>query len=598
MKQNDWKILTLCLVFFGLFILAGKGSLDVKSADAVVYEDNDGWQYTITNGTAVVTDYTGSETEVTVPERMTYDGQSYRIQTVGDYCFQNCYRLQSVTIPEQITSLGKGAFKNCTSLSEVTILGDLADCSNRSVSTVGSPAESTQSVGYSVFYNAGHNAESLTITFGDNVTYIPAYLFATGYDKSNNTYCYVTDIKISDSVEEIGEYAFYNCFALQSVTFGNGVKIIDEYSFANCTALQAAVMGTRVNEIGEDAFLGCSKLKILSLNNSLATISSYAFQDCTSLEEVVLPSSLKMLEKGAFKNCTFLNDITIQSNLADCSERSISTIGSPADKTQSIGLSVFYNAGTNADVFTVTFTNGVTKVPAYLFATGYDKGQNVYCHITDVKIPDSVTEIGNGAFYNCYDLKTLRIGSGIKTIGEKMFTSSPDLTIYGYTNSVAETCASEYGIPFVSVGAVQPTASGSSTGSGSSGSNNTSTTSGSGTSASNNKNFSTSSKSSSTSSASLSRPFISKVKNKKKRKLVVKWSKNKSASGYQIQYSKKSSFKNKKTKTVKSSSKGKITLKKLKKGKIYYIRVRSYKTVAGKKTYSSWSYVRSVRIVK
>lgn len=99
-------------------------------------------------------------------------------------------------------------------------------------------------------------------------------------------------------------------------------------------------------------------------------------------------------------------------------------------------------------------------------------------------------------------------------------------------------------------------------------------------------------------SVSLSRPFISKVKNKKKRKVVLKWSKNRSASGYQIQYSKKSSFKNKKTKTIKSSSKGKITLKKLKKGKTYYIRVRSYKTVAGKKTYSSWSYVRSVRIVK
>lgn len=597
MKQNKWKLLTLCLAFFGLFILAGNDSLDVKAA-TVTHKEN-GWTYTIMDGTAVVTDYTGSETEVTVPERMTYDGQSYRIQTVGDYCFQDCYRLQSVTIPEQITSLGKGAFKNCTSLSEVTILGDLADCDAHSIQTEGSPADKTQSVGFSVFYNAGHNAESLTITFGDNVTYIPAYLFATGYDKRNSVYCYVTDIKISDSVKEIGKYAFYNCFALQSVTFGDGVTMIDEYSFANCTALQAAVMGTRVNEIGENAFLGCSKLKTLNLNNSLATISSYAFQDCTSLEEVVLPSSLKTLEKGAFKNCTFLNDVTVQSNLADCSNRSVSTVGSPAEKTQSVGFSVFYNSGTNSGTFTVTFTNGVTKVPAYLFATGYDEGQNVYCHITDVKIPDSVTEIGDGAFYNCYDLRTLRIGSGIKTIGEKMFTSSPDLTIYGYTNSVAETCASEYGIPFVSVGAVQPTAFENSGNSGSSGNGNTTTSSGSGTSTSGSKKTSsTSGKNSSRSSASLSRPFITKVKNKKKRKVVLKWRKNSSASGYQIQYSKKSSFKNKKTKTIKSSSKGKITLKKLKKGKIYYIRVRSYKTVAGKRTYSSWSYVRSVRIVK
>lgn len=84
MKQNKWKILTLCLVFFGLFILAGKGSLDVQAADTVTYTDGNGWTYTITDGTAVVTDYTGSDTEVMVPERMTYGGQSYKIQTVGD----------------------------------------------------------------------------------------------------------------------------------------------------------------------------------------------------------------------------------------------------------------------------------------------------------------------------------------------------------------------------------------------------------------------------------------------------------------------------------------------------------------------------------
>lgn len=591
MEQSKWKILTLCLAFFGLFILMENGRLDVQAADTETYTEN-GWTYTITNGTAVVSDYTGSDTSITVPEWMTYDGQLYKIQSVGNYCFQDCTRIQSVVIPEQITSLGRGAFKNCTSLSNVTILGDLADCSAHSIQTEGSPAESIQSVGYSVFYNAGRNAQSLTITFGDNVTYIPAYLFATGYDKSDNVYCYITEVKFSDSVETIGKYAFYNCFDLQSVTFGDGMTMIDAYSFANCTALQTVVMGTRVNEIGEYAFLGCSKLKNLNLNNSLSIISSYAFQNCRSLEEVVLPSSLKMLEKGAFKNCTFLNNVTVQSNLANCSAHSIQTVGSPAESTQSVGYSVFYNTGTNTNTFTVTFSNGVTKVPSYLFATGYDKGDNKYCHITDVKIPDSVTEIGEGAFYNCYDLKSIRIGSGIKTIGKKMFTSSPDLIIYGYTNSAAENCAKEYSIPFVSVGVVQTAISGNSAGSSSSGNSNTATSSGFGSSKlENNKN-------SSTSSVSLVHPVITKVKNKKKRRLIVKWSKNKSVSGYQIQYSKKSNFKNKKTKTVKSSSKGKITLKKLKKRKKYYIRVRSYKTVAGKKTYSAWSYVRFIRIMK
>lgn len=594
MKQNKWKILTFCLAFFGLFILAGNGSLDVKAADAVTYTDENGWTYTITDGKAVVTDYTGSETEITVPEEITYGGRLYLIRSVGDGCFEDCDWIESVIIPEQIASLGRRAFKNCTSLSEVTILGDLADCSGNSIES--DKISGMDSKSYSVFFNTGSSASSLTVTFGENVTRIPAYLFATGREIGKLDYCFITEVNISDSVKEIGKYAFYNCFALKNVTIGDGVTDIEEYSFANCTTLQAATMGKKVNVIGKSAFSGCEKLSQLDLNDSLATISEYAFEGC-AMEEVILPTSLKSLNRGAFKNCTSLSDMTIQSNLADCSEHS--TAPDKISGLDSNAYSVFYGTGTNTHSFTVTFTNGVTKVPAYLFATGYDEGQNVYCHITDVKIPDSVTEIGDGAFYNCYDLKTLRIGSGIKTIGEKMFTSSPDLTIYGYTNSVAETCASEYRIPFVSVGAVQPTAFENSGNSGSSGNGNTTTSSGSGTSTSGSKKTSsTSGKNSSRSSASLSRPFISKVKNKKKRKVVLKWSKNRSASGYQIQYSKKSSFKNKKTKTIKSSSKGKITLKKLKKGKTYYIRVRSYKTVAGKKTYSSWSYVRSVRIVK
>lgn len=596
MKQNKWKILTLCLAFFGLFILAGNGSLDVKAADAVTYTDENGWTYTITDNTAVVSGYTGNDTSVTVPEKTVCENKTYRIYSVGDYCFQNNDSLRSVRIPAQITSIGKGAFRNCTSLSNVTILGNLADCSSYSINAT-SLYHGQDTDDNSVFYNTGCNADSFTVTFGEDVTRIPAYLFATGKEKSELRYCFVTEVNISDNVQEIGKYAFYNCFALEGITIGDSVIDIGEYSFANCTDLQAAEMGTRVNTIGDYAFSGCTNLDTLKLNSSLATISSYAFQNC-SLKEIVLPASLKTLEKGAFKNCGFLNSVIIQSDLADCNKSSINT-NSILKYDNSEDYSVFYNTGANADTFTVTFTNGVTKVPAYLFATGYDKGQNVYCHITDVKIPDSVTEIGDGAFYNCYDLETLRIGSGIKTIGEKMFTSSPDLTIYGYTNSVAETCANEYGIPFVSVGVVQPTTSDDSQNSGSSGNGNTSTSSGSGTSTTGSKNTSsTSSKNSSRSSASLSRPFISKVKNKKKRKVILKWSKNSSASGYQIQYSKKSSFKNKKTKTIKSGSKGKIALKKLKKGKTYYIRVRSYKTVAGKKTYSSWSYVRSVRIVK
>ena len=91
---------------------------------------------------------------------------------------------------------------------------------------------------------------------------------------------------------------------------------------------------------------------------------------------------------------------------------------------------------------------------------------------------------------------------------------------------------------------------------------------------------------------------VSSVKNSASKAIKVTWKKNSKATGYQICYSTSSSFKNSKTVTVSSKSTLSTTLKSLKKGKTYYIRIRSYKTVDGKKYYSEWSSTKSVKVKK
>jgi hypothetical protein len=88
---------------------------------------------------------------------------------------------------------------------------------------------------------------------------------------------------------------------------------------------------------------------------------------------------------------------------------------------------------------------------------------------------------------------------------------------------------------------------------------------------------------------------LSTVKNKAGKKLSLSWKKSSGATGYQIQYSTKSSFSSYKTKNVTGTS---VVLSKLTKGKKYYIRVRAYKTIGGKKFYSSWSKVKTRKITK
>lgn len=92
---------------------------------------------------------------------------------------------------------------------------------------------------------------------------------------------------------------------------------------------------------------------------------------------------------------------------------------------------------------------------------------------------------------------------------------------------------------------------------------------------------------------------LSSVKNKSSKKIVVKWTKVTDVSGYQIQYSTSKTFaKNNKTVKISGASKSSKTISKLKKGKTYYVRIRTYKTVSGKTYYSDWSSKKKVKISK
>ena len=87
------------------------------------------YTYGISNGTMYLKSYNGTDSVITVPDSVVYDGRTYYITTIGNNCFAGNNSIQEVTLPARITAIGKCAFKNCTYLSKLTILGDIADCS-------------------------------------------------------------------------------------------------------------------------------------------------------------------------------------------------------------------------------------------------------------------------------------------------------------------------------------------------------------------------------------------------------------------------------------------------------------------------------------
>ena len=109
-------------------------------------------------------------------------------------------------------------------------------------------------------------------------------------------------------VTEIGVGAFYGCVALETLTFAEGSKLeqVKDYAFMNCIALQNVTFPATVKAVGAAAFFECVGLESVIINEGTLTIGAQAFQKCSVLAEVKLPASLESIGKYAFHTCESL----------------------------------------------------------------------------------------------------------------------------------------------------------------------------------------------------------------------------------------------------------------------------------------------------
>ena len=203
---------------------------------------------------------------VAIPSEVTYNGETYRVTSIGTYAFSGCSNITSITLPESVTSIGSFAFEGCSSITAITL------------------PESVTSIGGSAF--AG--CSSLTaITIPEGVTSIGNYTFSRCSS--------LTSITIPESVTSIGYMAFQYCSNLTAITIPEGVTSIDRFTFYDCESLTAINIPSSVTNIGWSAFFGCSSLASITC---LALEPPYVGSDAFSgvgkdIPVYVLASSLQ-----------------------------------------------------------------------------------------------------------------------------------------------------------------------------------------------------------------------------------------------------------------------------------------------------------------
>ena len=338
------------------------------------------------------------------------------VETIDSYAFQSCIALANVILPNHLTQIGQRAFSGCKELSSIilpeglTLIGDSAFSGCSSLNTV---------------------------TIPRSLTEISGYLFSGCTSLSS--------ISLPDTITNIWDSAFRYCSNLTSINLPPGITEISNFTFSYCTSLTDIIIPDGVTRIGSDAFSNCTALTgNLTIPNTVTSIGTSAFMSCTGLTSVtVLPTTPPKLGNSAFSN--FIGSILVPVDRVNA-YKDAEGWSVYSNRIAGIGISYIYYTSTDGNI--VNPKNETAFGNLRIVSNTYTEGMGVitiagnlttlsamaFLEQTTLKsiiIPESVTNIGAYAFYNCTNLVRIDVCPLTPPIGgEKMFTNTGSCLIY------------------------------------------------------------------------------------------------------------------------------------------------------------------------
>lgn len=597
------------------------------------------YSYEVLNDNTVkILQYEGLDTDVVVPESL--DG--HQVSEIGDYAFsKTMVEVTSVKLPDTVTTLGDKVFYNCQKLKSVTI--------PRNVQSIGQQVLGSGVTYESILTDIIVDPENRNFVGEDGVLWEKNSGELLAYAPGRKGTCV-----IPEGVTKITKSIFENNDNITEVQLPSSLREIEERAFKNCSNLKKVNIQEGLERIGSEAFYWDAEIQYLELPRTVQKIEKEAFYNIdrilvkgteTQLEDeairewsytaIAAPKGSKAEKYAKSKGCIYVESIDgkkvslnkkwfiCETEGYDYSGREINPWIYSTQDSEFLRIGTDYmmtcrnniNAGTGIveitgmGIFTGTLNMKFTIRPADMYlqynedlvvfkengkkniefeetgkeirpeieVKGYKEGQDYTVSYENNKNAGwasvIITGIGNYAgtyrrsFYIKRALLNVKTGKSayvyngklqkpavtVSLLGKKL--KSSDYMVWYYNNKDIGTATIEivgkgkysayYDIVYFKI--IPATVS------------------------------------------------VKTVKSSAKGKLTVQWSKKSGITGYQVSYSTKKDFSEMKYQNIKNAS-GTLTLSKLKSGKKYYVRVRSYKKVSGKTYYSGWSSVKNVTI--
>ena len=360
-----------------------------------------------------------SATSVEIPAEI----DNLPVKWIGSSAFSDCVLLEDISIPDSVTSIEYDAFSRCISLKDINIPDSVTEIRNEAFS--GCTSLSSINIPDSLTYIADavfSGCESLAAINVSSENNIYASIDGILFDKDKTELKQYpagrseTTYTIPDGVIYISHGAFSGCKNLSDINIPDGITEIESETFSGCTSLSSINIPDSVMYIRDNAFSKCTSLSNIKIPDSVTEIESETFSGCTSLSGIEIPDSVTQIGENAFYGCTSLEEITIPDSVIKIGENAFYTtkVIENQDGVEYVGKWV---VGSDKDITSAEIKDGTKGIACSAFLSRNS--------LATISIPDSVTNIGENAFY---ETQLMENQDGINYVGKWAVGYDEDIT--------------------------------------------------------------------------------------------------------------------------------------------------------------------------